>query len=125
VVLCERGIRTFEGSYRFTLDLTAVPVFRERTHLPVIVDPSHAAGKTSRVIPLALAAAAAGADGVIVESHCDPAAARCDGAQALPVERLPELVSGVRLASSITGRTLWSSPAATRQPLVVAGARAA
>ena len=72
VLLCERGIRTFETAYRYTLDLTAVPVLKELTHLPVIVDPSHAAGRRGLVEPLSLAAAAAGADGIIVEVHPDP-----------------------------------------------------
>ncbi|MCE7002301.1 3-deoxy-7-phosphoheptulonate synthase [Kibdelosporangium philippinense] len=110
VVLCERGIRAFESGYRFALDLTAVTVFRERTHLPVIVDPSHAAGATDRVIPLALAAAACGADGIIVESHCDPASALCDGKQALPVEDLPELMQRLRFAATAGGKRL-SAPA--------------
>ena len=111
VVLCERGIRTFETSYRFTLDLSAVPVFHARTHLPVIVDPSHAAGDSRHVIPLALAAAAAGADGLIVESHCDPASALCDGRQALPTSRLGELMDGLRVAATLTSRQL--APAAS------------
>jgi 3-deoxy-7-phosphoheptulonate synthase len=106
VVLCERGIRTFESSYRFTLDLAAVTVLKERTHLPVIVDPSHAAGASGRVIPLALAAAAVGADGIIVESHHDPASALCDGAQALPVEELPELMERLVHACTAAGRSL-------------------
>ena len=72
VMLCERGIRTFETAYRFTLDLMAVPVLKELTHLPVIVDPSHAAGRRDLVLPLSLAAAAAGADGIIVEVHPSP-----------------------------------------------------
>ena len=76
VMLCERGIRTFEPSYRFTLDLMAVPVLRELTHLPIVVDPSHAAGKRSLVEPLSLAAAAAGADGIIVEIHPVPRGGR-------------------------------------------------
>ncbi len=83
VILCERGIRTFEPAYRFTLDLAAVPVLKELTHLPVIVDPSHAAGRRSLVEPLALAAAAAGADGVMVEAHPRPEEAVCDGPQSL------------------------------------------
>ena len=83
VMLCERGIRTFERAYRFTLDLAAVPVLKERTELPVIVDPSHAAGRRDLVRPLSLAAAAAGADGVIVEVHPRPDEALSDGAQAL------------------------------------------
>jgi 3-deoxy-7-phosphoheptulonate synthase len=106
VIICERGIRTFETSYRFTLDLTAVPVLRERTHLPVLVDPSRAAGDTGRVIPLALAAAAVGADGIIVEAHHDPASALCDGAQALPTVVLPELMRRLALATAASGRRL-------------------
>jgi len=115
VVLCERGIRTFETSYRFTLDVAAVPVLKERTHLPVIVDPSHAAGATSRVVPLALAAAAAGADGIIVESHHDPATALCDGAQALPVGELPALMDRLGHACAAAGRTMRAvTPAPAR-----------
>jgi len=86
VILCERGIRTFETSYRFTLDLMAVPVLKERTELPVIVDPSHAAGRRELVEPLSLAAAAVGADGVMVEVHPDPDNAVCDGRQSLNCE---------------------------------------
>jgi len=112
VVICERGIRAFESSYRFTLDLAAVTVFRERTHLPVIVDPSHAAGARGRVIPLALAAAASGADGIIVESHCDPATALCDGQQALPIEQLPELMRRLHYAVAAADRRLELRPGA-------------
>jgi 3-deoxy-7-phosphoheptulonate synthase len=83
VILCERGIRTFERTYRFTLDVSAVPVLKELSHLPVIVDPSHAAGRRELVLPLSLAAAAAGADGIIVEVHAEPERALCDGRQAL------------------------------------------
>jgi 3-deoxy-7-phosphoheptulonate synthase len=113
LVICERGIRSFESSYRFTLDLAAVTVFKERTHLPVIVDPSHAAGRTHRVMPLALAAAASGADGIIVETHCNPAAALCDGRQALPTDQLPELIRRLSLAVAAAGRHL--TPATTAQ----------
>ena len=87
VLLCERGIRTFETAYRFTLDLTAVPVLKELTHLPVIVDPSHAAGRRDLVEPLSLAAAAVGADGIIVEVHPQPEEAICDGPQQLDARR--------------------------------------
>ena len=80
VMLCERGIRTFETATRFTLDLSAVPWLKLHTHLPVIVDPSHATGDRRLVEPLARAAAAVGADGIIVEVHNDPEAALCDGA---------------------------------------------
>ncbi len=83
VILCERGIRTFENGMRNTLDLSAVPALQELSHLPVIVDPSHATGKAKFVTPMAAAAAAAGADGIMVEVHSDPANALCDGAQAL------------------------------------------
>ena len=91
VILCERGIRTFETATRNTLDLSAVPVIKERSHLPVIVDPSHATGKSAYVEPMALAAAAAGADGVMIEVHNDPAHARCDGPQALTPQRFDAL----------------------------------
>jgi 3-deoxy-7-phosphoheptulonate synthase len=104
VMLCERGIRTFETSYRFTLDLMAVPVLREQTHLPVIVDPSHAAGRRDWVQPLSLAAAAAGADGVIVEVHNEPEEAICDGPQALPTERFAEYAEQVRRVAEVAGK---------------------
>src|SRR5205807_2851713 len=90
VMLCERGIRTFETAYRFTLDLTAVPVLKERTHLPVIVDPSHAAGRRELVTPLSLAAAAVGADGIMVEVHPSPEEAICDGPQSLATSSFAE-----------------------------------
>ena len=90
MMLCERGIRTFETAYRFTLDLMAVPVLKELSHLPVIVDPSHAAGRRDLVAPLSLAAAAVGADGIIVEVHPNPDEAICDGPQALRAEDFAE-----------------------------------
>jgi chorismate mutase/prephenate dehydratase len=96
VILCERGIRTFETSTRATLDLGAVPVLKRLTHLPVIVDPSHAAGDRELVVPLALAAAAAGADGLIVEAHPRPEEALCDKAQALTREDMALLAAGLR-----------------------------
>ena len=99
VILCERGIRTFEDSYRYTLDLAAVPVLKERTHLPVIVDPSHAAGRRELVEPLSLAAAAVGADGVMVEIHPDPDEALCDGPQSLWTEDFAGFAERVRAAS--------------------------
>jgi 3-deoxy-7-phosphoheptulonate synthase len=95
VTLCERGIRTFERSTRFTLDVSAVPVLKERTDLPVIVDPSHAAGRRALVRPLSLAAVAAGADGLIVEVHPNPAQALCDGPQALTVAEFPDYAGEV------------------------------
>ncbi len=96
VVLCERGIRTFEPATRATLDVSAIPVLKERTHLPVVVDPSHAAGRRSLVIPLALAAVAAGADGLIVECHPHPDAALCDKDQALSPDDLERLVGRIQ-----------------------------
>ena len=87
VILCERGIRTFETYTRNTLDLSAIPALREQTDLPIIVDPSHATGKASLVEPMALAAAAAGADGLMIEVHNDPEQALCDGHQSLTPEQ--------------------------------------
>ena len=106
VMLCERGIRTFETAYRFTLDLTAVPVLKELTHLPVIVDPSHAAGRRSLVEPLSLAAAAAGADGIIVEVHPAPEEAICDGPQQLYADAFEEYARKVEQAAAIAGKAL-------------------
>ncbi|MDH3190201.1 MAG: 3-deoxy-7-phosphoheptulonate synthase [Acidimicrobiia bacterium] len=97
VFLCERGIRTFETSTRNTLDVAAVPVLKSRTHLPVIVDPSHAAGDRLLVAPLALAAQAAGADGIMVEIHPHPAEALSDGPQALGLEDYAELMTMLRV----------------------------
>ena len=101
VILCERGIRTFETYTRNTLDLSAVPALREKTHLPIVIDPSHATGKASLVEPMALAAAAAGADGLMIEVHNDPQKALCDGAQSLTpaqFEKLAVKVAKVREA---------------------------
>ena len=111
VLLCERGIRTFETAYRFTLDITAVPVLKELTHLPVIVDPSHAAGRRDLVTPLSLAAAAAGADGIIVEVHPAPDEAICDGPQQLYTDTLDEYVAKVEQAAALAGKVLSSTPA--------------
>lgn len=106
VMLCERGVRTYEPSYRFTLDLMAVPVLRELTHLPIIVDPSHAAGRRSLVEPLSLAAAAAGADGVIVEIHPSPEDAVCDGPQALHSEDFEAYLRKLEAAAELAGKQL-------------------
>jgi 3-deoxy-7-phosphoheptulonate synthase len=111
VLLCERGIRTFETAYRFTLDLTAIPVLKELTHLPVIVDPSHAAGRRSLVEPLSLAAAAAGADGIIVEIHPDPEEAICDGPQALETGGFQAYVDKLERVAAVAGKTLSGAPA--------------
>lgn len=91
VILCERGIRTFETATRNTLDLSAVAVLHNLTHLPVVVDPSHATGKADLVAPMAYAATAAGADGIMVEVHNNPACALCDGAQSLTPHQFDEL----------------------------------
>ena len=106
VMLCERGIRTFETAYRFTLDLMAVPVLKELSHLPVIVDPSHAAGRRELVLPLSLAAAAVGADGIIVEVHPNPDEAICDGPQALRAEDFAAYASAVERAAALAGKAL-------------------
>jgi chorismate mutase/prephenate dehydratase len=106
VILCERGIRTFETSTRATLDVSAVPVLKRLTHLPIIVDPSHAAGDRELVIPLALAAAAAGADGLIVEAHPRPQEALCDKEQALNPDDLTRMTAALRPIVAAQGR-VW------------------
>jgi 3-deoxy-7-phosphoheptulonate synthase len=112
VVLCERGIKTFEDSIRYTLDITSIPVARQLTHLPIIVDPSHAAGKRDYVPALALAGLAAGAHGIIVEVHHRPAEAQCDGPQALLPDTFKELMGQLRLIATVTRKEF----AETREP---------
>src|SRR3954451_15294140 len=109
VLLCERGIRTFEGSYRFTLDITAVPVLQELTHLPIIVDPSHAAGRRDLVLPLSRAAAAAGADGIIVETHPAPEEAICDGPQAIHTSDFADYAARVEQAAAVAGKVVGAT----------------
>ena len=106
VILCERGIRTFETATRNTLDLSAIPVLKERTHLPVIVDPSHAVGHWRYVNPLAKGALAVGADGIMVEVHMCPEKALCDGDQSLRPETFQDLMNGLRPMAAIMGREL-------------------
>ena len=106
VMLCERGIRTFETAYRFTLDLMAIPVLKELTHLPVIVDPSHAAGRRDLVMPLSLAAAAVGADGIIVEVHPNPDEAICDGPQQLVAAEFAAYAEKVAQAAAVAGKEI-------------------
>ena len=106
VVLCERGIRTFETSTRNTLDLSAVPVIKEKSHLPIIVDPSHATGVYSYVSPLAKAAVACGADGLMIEVHNDPAHALSDGPQSLTFENFDRLMADLQGYVKLAGRTL-------------------
>jgi 3-deoxy-7-phosphoheptulonate synthase len=105
IALCERGIRTFETATRSTLDISAVPVLKGKTHLPVLVDPSHAAGKAQYVSPLSLAAIAAGADGLIIEVHPNPKCALSDAAQQLTPEAFKVLTEEIRAMSVILGRT--------------------
>jgi 3-deoxy-7-phosphoheptulonate synthase len=104
VILCERGIRTFETGYRFTLDLMAVPVLKQHTHLPVIVDPSHAAGRRDLVPAMSMAAAAAGADGIIVEVHPDPEHAICDGPQQLRASEFADYLRQVEAVAVLAGK---------------------
>ena len=106
VILCERGIRTFENSTRNTLDISAVPILKRLTHLPVIVDPSHSGGVYWLVKPLSLAAIAAGADGIIVEVHTDPEAAGCDPEQALTTKSFHSLMEALKPVASAVGRVL-------------------
>ena len=106
VILCERGIRTFETATRNTLDLSAVTVLHELTHLPVVVDPSHATGVARYVKPMAMAAAACGADGLIIEVHNDPAHAKCDGQQSLTPQNFDALMHKVSAMVDLMGKTL-------------------
>jgi 3-deoxy-7-phosphoheptulonate synthase len=106
VILCERGIRTFEPYTRNTLDLSAVPLLKQLSHLPVVVDPSHGTGKWELVAPMALAAVAAGADGLIIEVHPNPETAMSDGAQSLKPARFAELMASMRLIAKAIGRTI-------------------
>jgi 3-deoxy-7-phosphoheptulonate synthase len=95
IILCERGIRTFETATRNTLDLSAVPILHKKTHLPVIVDPSHGTGSWTLVEPMALAAVAAGADGLMIEVHNQPEAALCDGSQSLTPENFEKMMKKI------------------------------
>jgi 3-deoxy-7-phosphoheptulonate synthase len=122
VILCERGIRSFENMTRNTLDLSAVVAAKQETHLPVIVDPSHATGRRDFVIPLARAAAAAGADGLLIEVHPDPKNALCDGEQSLTIDQFAELMDEIAPFVEAMGRTLGSAPdAAAENQLFLSG----
>jgi 3-deoxy-7-phosphoheptulonate synthase len=116
VLLCERGIRTFDRTLRYTLDIGAVAYLKQETHLPVLVDPSHPAGRRDLVAPLALAAVAAGADGLLVETHPDPDHARSDGDQSLTLAGFADLMNGVRAVARATGRELAGAAAARTFP---------
>ena len=100
VILCERGVRTFETYTRNTLDISAVPALKKLSHLPVVIDPSHAAGIADFVAPLSLAAVAAGTDGLIIEVHNDPTHAKCDGAQSLTPEMFDKLTGQLKKIKS-------------------------
>ncbi len=106
VLLCERGIRTFENLTRNTLDLSAVPVIKQISHLPIVVDPSHAVGIRNRVAPLARAAVAVGADGLLIEVHQDPENALCDGAQSLYVRQFSSLMDDMRRIAQAVGKNI-------------------
>jgi 3-deoxy-7-phosphoheptulonate synthase len=112
VILCERGIRTYETATRNTLDVAAVPVLKSETHLPVIVDPSHAGGRASLVAPLAYAAVAAGADGLIVEVHPDPESARSDGEQSLSITAFDAMMQKLAAFAEAAGRVTEEAAAA-------------
>jgi 3-deoxy-7-phosphoheptulonate synthase len=111
VILCERGIRTFETATRNTLDIGAIPILKRETHLPVIVDPSHAGGIASLVAPLAYAAVAAGADGLIVEVHPDPEHALSDGDQSLTPESFADLMKNLAVFATAAGRSMTRTDA--------------
>jgi 3-deoxy-7-phosphoheptulonate synthase len=106
VILCERGIRTFENYTRNTLDLSAIPVVKKLSHLPIVVDPSHGTGRRDKVVPMARAAVAAGADGLLVEVHHDPDHALSDGAQSLPPEQFDRLMAELRIIAPAIGRSI-------------------
>src|SRR5574344_1213941 len=106
VILCERGIRTYERATRNTLDLSAIPILRSMTHLPIIVDPSHAVGIRDKVPPMGLAAIAAGADGIIVEVHCNPDKALSDGAQSLYPEQFDKLMRDIEAMAPVVGKSV-------------------
>jgi 3-deoxy-7-phosphoheptulonate synthase len=106
VILCERGIRTFESYTRNTMDISAIPVVKSLSHLPIVADPSHGTGRRDKVIPMARAAVAAGADGLLVEVHHDPDHALSDGAQSLKPNQFTEMMQQIRIIASAVGRTV-------------------
>ena len=114
VMLCERGIRTFESYTRNTLDISAIPVVQKLSHLPIIVDPSHGTGRRDKVAPMARAAVAAGADGLLIEVHCDPDHARSDGAQSLFPNQFERLMAELRVIAPAIGRSICVEPVARR-----------
>ena len=113
VVLCERGIRTFENATRNTLDISAILVVKKLSHLPIVVDPSHGTGRRDKVTPMARAAIAAGADGLLIEVHDNPEKALSDGAQSLYPHQFESLMGELRVIAPVLGRTLPLAPLAT------------
>ena len=114
VMLCERGIRTFESYTRNTLDISAIPVVQQLSHLPILVDPSHGTGRRDKVTPMARAAVAAGADGLLIEVHCDPDHAKSDGAQSLFPSQFDRLMAELRIIAPAIGRSICLEPVARR-----------
>ncbi len=114
VILCERGIRTFETATRNTFDISAIPVVKKLSHLPIVADPSHGAGRRDMVTPMARAAVAAGADGLIIEVHCDPDHALSDGAQSLFPAQFDRLMAELRIIAPAIGRSICLEPVARR-----------
>jgi 3-deoxy-7-phosphoheptulonate synthase len=114
VMLCERGIRTFETATRNTLDISAIPIVKQLSHLPVFVDPSHGTGRRDKVAPMARAAVAAGADGLLIEVHCDPDHALSDGAQSLFPAQFDRLMAELRIIAPAIGRSICLEPLARR-----------
>jgi len=114
VILCERGIRTFETYTRNTLDISAIPIVKQLSHLPVFVDPSHGTGRRDKVAPMARAAVAAGADGLLIEVHCDPDHAMSDGAQSLFPVQFDRLMAELRIIAPAIGRSICLEPVARR-----------
>ena len=114
VILCERGIRTFETATRNTLDISAIPIVKKLSHLPIIVDPSHGTGRRDKVAPMARAAVAAGADGLLIEVHCDPDHALSDGAQSMFPSQFDRLMAELRIIAPAIGRSICLEPVARR-----------
>ncbi len=114
VILCERGVRSFDTHTRNLLDLTAIPVVKSLSHLPIIADPSHGTGLRAKVIPMARAAVAAGADGLLIEVHCDPDHALSDGAQSMFPGQFERLMAELRIIAPAIGRSICMEPVARR-----------
>src|SRR2546421_8473332 len=114
VILCERGIRTFETATRNTFDISAIPVVKKLSHLPIIADPSHGAGRRDMVVPMARAAVAAGAHGLSIEGHCDPDHALSDGAQSLFPSQFDRLMAELRIIAPAIGRSICLEPVKRR-----------